>query len=138
MALRDKVAVTGVGETRYQRGAARGATALQIEASLAAIADAGLKPRDIDGIIPMSIAGGPAEEVATNLGITDFRFSATTPLGGMREVMSLSCTRAKRGCSSAGARAFQRPIVVRTAAAAGAVADTSASRADAVFSCTDK
>ena len=45
--LRDKAAVSGIGETAYTRGTPKGGLALQLEASLAAIADAGLSPRDI-------------------------------------------------------------------------------------------
>ncbi len=53
-----------------------------MQASLAAIADAGLTPRDIDGIIPYGTSGVVAEDFVTNFGIPDLRFSATTPMGG--------------------------------------------------------
>ena len=94
MSLRDKAAVTGVGETAYQRGAARGATELQLQASLEAIADAGLKPRDVDGIIPIGITGAPAEELATNLGVAELRFSALTPMGGASSIAAIQCAAA--------------------------------------------
>ena len=57
MSLNDKAAITGVGETAYCRAPGSGKTpiALQLEAGLNAIRDAGLSPRDIDGIIPFSI-----------------------------------------------------------------------------------
>ena len=42
--LRDKAAVSGIGETAYTRGTPKSGLALQLEASLAAIADAGLSP----------------------------------------------------------------------------------------------
>jgi acetyl-CoA acetyltransferase len=89
MSLRDKVAVTGIGETLYQRGAKRGSTELQLEAALAAIADAGLAPRDIDGIIPIGITGAPAEEIATNLGVAELRYSALTPMGGASSIAAI-------------------------------------------------
>jgi len=57
--ISDKVAVTGIGETAYRRGATRSSTELQLEAALKAIADAGLSPRQIDGIIPIGITGAP-------------------------------------------------------------------------------
>ncbi len=50
--LCDKAAVSGIGETAYTRGTPKSGLALQLEASLAAIADAGLDPRDIDGVVP--------------------------------------------------------------------------------------
>ena len=89
MTIRDKVAVTGVGETAYQRGAARNSTGLQLEAALKAIADAGLAPRQIDGIIPIGNTGAPAEELATNLGVAELRYSALTPMGGASSIAAI-------------------------------------------------
>jgi acetyl-CoA acetyltransferase len=80
--LMDKCAVTGVGETVYSKNSGKSVAALQMEASLKAIADAGLKPTDIDGVIPYGNLDVVAEDFITNLGIQDLRFSATTPLGG--------------------------------------------------------
>jgi hypothetical protein len=82
MSLSDRAAVTGVGETAYTRGSGRSAVALSLEASLTAIADAGLSPRDIDGVIPMIGRGAIAEDVIANFGISDLRFSAQVPMGG--------------------------------------------------------
>ena len=39
--LRDKAAVSGIGETAYTRGTPKSGLALQLEASLAAIAEIG-------------------------------------------------------------------------------------------------
>jgi acetyl-CoA acetyltransferase len=89
MSLRDKAAVIGIGETAYQRGAPQPSTALQLQAALAAIADSGLTPRDIDGIIPIGITGAPAEELATNLGVTELRYSALTPMGGASSIAAI-------------------------------------------------
>ena len=58
MSLRDRAAVAGVGETAYTRGSGRSGLALSLEASLAAVADAGLSPRDIDGVVPYFPGGG--------------------------------------------------------------------------------
>ena len=52
MSLKEKGAITGVGETAYSRASGKSVLALQLEASLNAIDDAGLKPTDIDGVIP--------------------------------------------------------------------------------------
>jgi acetyl-CoA acetyltransferase len=93
MSLRETVAVTGVGETAYMRGTDRTALSLQLEASLRAITDAGLKPTDIDGLIPYGM-GVVAEDLVTNFGIPDLRFSATTPMGGATAVASIQCAAA--------------------------------------------
>ena len=96
MTLKDKALVSGIGETRYVRAPGSGKTpiALQMEAALAAIADAGLRPKDIDGIIPFAIGPLVAEDFVTNFGITDLSFSALTPLGGASAVASLQCAAA--------------------------------------------
>lgn len=89
--LREKVAVTGIGETQYSRGSGKSVAALQLEASVKAIEDAGLSPKDIDGIIPYGNSPVVAEDFVTNFGIEDLRFSATTPLGGASCVAALQC-----------------------------------------------
>jgi acetyl-CoA acetyltransferase len=91
MSLRRKGAITGLGETAYAKASAKTAFELQIEASLAAIRDAGLDPKQIDGIIPIGITGAPAEAFVTNFGIPDLRFSALTPLGGASPIAAVQC-----------------------------------------------
>jgi acetyl-CoA acetyltransferase len=88
--LHEAGAITGIGETAYVRGTERTALSLQLEASLSAIRDAGLKPSDIDGLIPYG-HGAVAEDFVTNFGIKDLRFSATTPLGGASAVAAIQC-----------------------------------------------
>ncbi len=81
-ALRDKAAISGIGETEYTRGTTKSGLALQLEASLKAIDDAGLSPREIDGIIPYFPGGGIAEDFVANLGLPDLTLSAFIPMGG--------------------------------------------------------
>ncbi|HET6233753.1 MAG TPA: hypothetical protein VFE41_02135, partial [Acetobacteraceae bacterium] len=90
MSLFEKGAITGVGETAYMRGTGRTPLSLQLEASLNAIADAGLSPRDIDGVIPYGTSA-VAEDFVTNFAIPDLRFSATTPMGGASAVAAIQC-----------------------------------------------
>jgi acetyl-CoA acetyltransferase len=94
MTLRHQAAVVGVGETAYTRGSTRTALELQMEASLLAIADAGLTPKDVDGVIPIGITGAPAEEYITNFGLADLRFSALVPHGGASGIGALQCAAA--------------------------------------------
>ena len=96
MTLANRAAVTGVGDTDHTRDAeGRSALALQLEAALKAIADAGLAPRDIDGIVmPSPSSPVVAEDLVTNLGIPDLRFSTGTPLGGAGPVAALQCAAA--------------------------------------------
>jgi acetyl-CoA acetyltransferase len=94
MSLKGAAAIVGIGETPYTRRSLRTAEELQFEASLAAIADAGLTPPDIDGVIPVGITGVPAEDYVTNFGIRDLRFSALIPHGGASGVGALQCAAA--------------------------------------------
>lgn len=94
MSLCDRSCVTGIGETAYLRGATASAFELQIEASLKAVADAGLKPTEIDGVIPIGIVSGTADDFIENFGITDLRFSAVVPHGGASPVMALQAAAA--------------------------------------------
>ncbi|MGI4955269.1 MAG: thiolase C-terminal domain-containing protein [Janthinobacterium lividum] len=82
-------AVTGIGETVYSRRSPKTAFQLQIEASLMAIRDAGLDPKQIDGIIPIGITGAPAEAFVTNFGIPDLRFSGLAPMGGASPIAAV-------------------------------------------------
>ena len=94
MSLRDKACVSGIGETAYMRGSAKTAFELQIESSLKAIGDAGLGPKDIDGVIPIGIVSGTADDFIENFGLPDLRFSAVVPHGGASPVMALQCAAA--------------------------------------------
>jgi acetyl-CoA acetyltransferase len=87
-------AITGIGETAYVRGSPNSAFELQIHASLAAIRDAGLDPKDIDGVIPIGITGAPAEAFVTNFGLPDLKFSAVVPMGGASGLASVQCAMA--------------------------------------------
>ena len=90
MSLQEKAAITGIGETEYVRGSGKTPLAMQMEAALMACRDAGISPKEIDGIIPY---GGAvvAEDFITNFGIEDLRFSATTPMGGASAVAAVQC-----------------------------------------------
>jgi len=51
MSLKDKYAIVGVGYTPQGRVPGRTSLSFHLEAAANAIVDAGLKPRDIDGLI---------------------------------------------------------------------------------------
>jgi 3-oxoacyl-[acyl-carrier-protein] synthase III len=52
--LRDKYAIVGVGETTYTRSSGRTTRAMATWALRNAIADAGLAPKDVDGMLSYS------------------------------------------------------------------------------------
>ena len=68
--LRDKYAIVGVGETEYSRGSGRSTRAMAVEAIRKAIEDAGLMPRDVDGLMSYQIGDSVAStSVMYDLGI---------------------------------------------------------------------
>ena len=84
----DRSAITGVGETAFIKGAENTAVDMMLEASRKAIADAGLKPSDIDGMVPQPIYT-TSEEMASNLGIDVLRYAATVHMGGASPTTAL-------------------------------------------------
>jgi hypothetical protein len=54
---------------------------VDLEAALAALADAGLDPGDVDAVLPSTNAGRIAEEFIANLGLRDVAFAPTAHMG---------------------------------------------------------
>lgn len=81
-------AIVGAAETDYVRGARDTVPELVLQASMAAVADAGLKPSEIDGVIP---PGGfiSTEEIAANMGIPELRYAVEVHMGGASPTASL-------------------------------------------------
>jgi acetyl-CoA acetyltransferase len=80
--------IVGVGSTDYSRRSGRSESRLAIEAVCAALADAGLDPKTVDGIVCYPDSP-PAEDLIAGLGLPDVRFTATSHLGGASSVASL-------------------------------------------------
>lgn len=81
-------AIVGVGEVGYFRPATQTVTELILSASMAAISDAGILPKEVDAIMapPGFIS---AEEIAAHLGIDALAYSATIHMGGASPTASL-------------------------------------------------
>lgn len=82
--LRGKVAVVGVGETAYYRHGKSPDPEfkLALQAILAACADAGMDPRDIDGFASFSNDRNESSRLAAALGIRELRYSGMQWGGG--------------------------------------------------------
>src|SRR5215475_10745593 len=82
--IRRDVAIVGIGQTAYGRKLPGTAWELAIEAVLAALADAGLGPADVDGMCRFAPPFEPVSEpmLVRALGIPELRFFAESPLGG--------------------------------------------------------
>lgn len=80
----NQTAVTGIGWTAFTRSAGCSVLALATEASLAAIADAGLNVDDIDGVITFFHNQDtiPPRQVAQALNLPDCNYMMMSALGG--------------------------------------------------------
>jgi acetyl-CoA acetyltransferase len=83
-AFLDRTAITGVGYTPFSKASGRTVLSLALEASRAALSDAGLDASAVDGIVSYSLFNDSVacQAVATGLGIGDLRFALDLNLGG--------------------------------------------------------
>lgn len=88
MTFSGKTAIVGIAESDYVRGTDKNVLQLTVDATMAAINDAGLKPSDVDGIIgPPSFVA--SEEVAAHIGIPDLRYMISVRMGGASPTAAL-------------------------------------------------
>jgi len=87
---RDKCAVAGIGATEFSKDSGRSSLQLATEAARAAIADAGLTPADIDGIVRCDFDTTTTSNLAVSLGLRNLSFWADTGPGGSAPCMQLA------------------------------------------------
>lgn len=69
-----KAAIVGIGETDFSSQSGRSELTLALQAISAAIKDAGLTPKDIDGILKFQVDSNSEGEIAGSLGMDHLRF----------------------------------------------------------------
>lgn len=79
---RDRAAISGIGRTEFSRDSGRSELTLAAEAAHAAIADAGLVPADIDGLVRCDMDRVSIVALATALALPDISFTADVGVGG--------------------------------------------------------
>lgn len=80
--LRDEAAIVGIGHTEFSKNSGRSELSLAAECTAAAIADAGLRPEDVDGMVSFTLDATDEIEIARAVGIGDLRYYARIPHGG--------------------------------------------------------
>lgn len=80
--LGGRAAIAGIGQTDFSKESGRTELRLACEATLAALADAGLRPSDVDGFVTSTLDTTEEMDLARNLGIDDISFFSRIPYGG--------------------------------------------------------
>ena len=80
---RDRCAISGIGWTDFSRDSGRSELTLASQASLAAIADAGLTPQDIDGIVRCDMDLVWPNDLVEALGMTRLDYFGSAGPGGV-------------------------------------------------------
>ena len=75
-------AIAGIGATEFSKDSGRSELRLVLEAATYALADAGLNPAEVDGLVAYGMDNNGVCDVARYLGCGDVHFYAQTPLGG--------------------------------------------------------
>ncbi len=80
--LKDEAAIVGIGATEFSKKSGRTELQLAVEAVRAAIADAGLSPADIDGMVTFAQDSNLEIDVARGLGIPSLTHFSRVHYGG--------------------------------------------------------
>jgi hypothetical protein len=80
---RDRCAIVGIGATDFSRSSERSDLTLAVQAALAAIGDAGLTPKDIDGIVRCDMDTVRHNDLADALGIDELTYWGEVGPGGV-------------------------------------------------------
>jgi acetyl-CoA acetyltransferase len=75
-------AIAGIGATEFSKDSGRSELRLAAEAVRAALADAGLSPRDVDGMVTFTMDSNAEIAVARELGVPSLRFFGQIGYGG--------------------------------------------------------
>ncbi|MEW1700026.1 MULTISPECIES: lipid-transfer protein [unclassified Streptomyces] len=80
--LGGRAAVVGIGATEFSKDSGRSELSLAVEAVGAALADAGLTPADVDGLVTFTMDTNPEITVAQASGIGELSFFSRVHYGG--------------------------------------------------------
>jgi acetyl-CoA acetyltransferase len=118
-----QAAIAGIGHTEFSKDSGRSELRLACEAAQAAIRDAGLTPRDIDGTVTFTLDTNGENELMNNLGIRELRWMSRTPNGGAGAAATI-----QHAAAAVGAGICDNVLVSSTARSTNAPATASACR----------
>ncbi|GAA1924736.1 lipid-transfer protein [Nocardioides marmoribigeumensis] len=80
--FRGAASIAGIGATEFSKESGRSELQLSCEATLAALADAGLEPGDVDGLVTFTMDNSAEIALARELGMGELRFFSRISYGG--------------------------------------------------------
>ena len=80
--LSGQAAIVGIGATEFSKESGRSELQLSVEATRHALADAGLRPGDVDGLVTFTMDNSSEIALARELGLGDLRFFSRINYGG--------------------------------------------------------
>jgi acetyl-CoA acetyltransferase len=88
--MRRQTAIVGIGQTEFSSCSGRSEWQLALEAILAALSDAGLDAKDVDGLVRYGYDSVTPPMIVRALGIRDLRWFGEIPLGGTAQCAVLA------------------------------------------------
>jgi acetyl-CoA acetyltransferase len=82
MSISGRAAIVGIGATEFSKDSGRSELRLAAEAVRAALADAGLQPTDVDGLVTFTMDTNTEAAVAREVGIPALKFFSRIHYGG--------------------------------------------------------
>ena len=82
LSISGRASIAGLGTTEFSKNSGRTELRLAMEATLAALADAGIDPSEVDGFSSYTVDKVPEYEIARLLGAKDVKFFSQVPHGG--------------------------------------------------------
>ena len=80
--IKDRTAIVGIAQTRFGKGIVDSELSLACQAISMALDDAGIAPKEVDGLVAFSMEDGREVEVARNLGLGGITFFGQVGYGG--------------------------------------------------------
>jgi acetyl-CoA acetyltransferase len=80
--MKNAAAIVGIGQTEFAKNIGRSERTIALEAIKAALDDAGIAPREVDGLVRFNTETTEEVEIARNLGIENLRYFGEIGYGG--------------------------------------------------------
>jgi acetyl-CoA acetyltransferase len=107
--LRDRCSIAGIGSTEFSKKSGRSVLSLAVEASLAAINDAGMSVAEVDGVVRCEMDEIHANDLADALGLPALNYFAEVEAGG-----SAPCGMVAQACAAVAGGLARSVLVFRS------------------------